>query len=68
MWVKVCGEVDFFLYIVAYNIIFNLFLLPKPLQAYLLVPILAGQTDFGPWSRFPDFMRQCTDFGRCGNF
>ena len=38
------------------------------LQACLPVPIFAGHTDFGPQSRFPDFMRWCTDFGRCGNF
>ena len=37
-------------------------------QTCLPVPIFAGHTDFGPQSRFPDFMRGCTDFGRCGNF
>ena len=26
---------------------------------------IAGHTDFGPQSRFPDFMWWCTDFGRC---
>ena len=38
------------------------------MQTCLPVPIFAGHTDFGPQSRFPDFMRRCTDFGRCGNF
>ena len=37
-------------------------------QACLPVRIFAGHTDFGPQSRFPDFMRWCTDFVRCGNF
>ena len=37
-------------------------------QACLPVPIFAGHTDFGPQSRFPDFMRWCTDFGRCRIF
>ena len=46
----------------------NEMVLKEAEQTCLPVPIFAGHTDFGPQSRFPDFMRGCTDFGRCGNF
>ena len=56
------------------KILFGTCILTQVFSSYLIdqrclpVPIFAGHTDFGPQSRFPDFMRWCTDFGRCGNF
>ena len=49
------------------SMIFERLKMTEEIQTCLPVPIFAGHTDFGPQSRFPDFMRWCTDFGRCGN-